>query len=128
MRIAPLQGYLYLGHLFTSYSLSLVLTVTLESPFLALDRLITKAYHDCCDPLGHHLSAKRNAAIATTSSGNFNGSSRFKGNSVYIENHIDAMLAAPKNNNKSNTMRGGNRSDRRPDNGKVNMAFDNAKL
>ncbi|OQR75398.1 hypothetical protein BIW11_08445 [Tropilaelaps mercedesae] len=121
-------GYLYLGHLFASYALSFALTVTLESPFLALDRLITKEYYDRCDPLGHHLTVKRRATMpAISSNSNLNNSNSLKANPVYIENHIDAMLVVPYHNNNSKT-RETNRSDCRLEIGKVNMAFDNAKL
>ena len=75
------------------------LTATLESPFLALDRLVTKAYNDRFDPLGHHPSSKRKAPIES------------KPTPMYLESGIVAMNNTPKHMN-----------------GKINMAFDNAKL
>lgn len=75
------------------------LSATLESPFLALDRMVTKAYHDRFDPLGHHPSTKRKPPIES------------KPNPVFLESGIVPMSNNPKHIN-----------------GKINMAFDNAKL
>ncbi|CAN7992619.1 unnamed protein product, partial [Ixodes pacificus] len=47
-----MQGYLFLGHLFSAYCLSFSLSLTFESPFILLERMITgqSARHKKTDP------------------------------------------------------------------------------